>query len=143
MAAADTFQLQRFIDAQEAVFEVALAEIRAGRKQSHWIWFIFPQLSGLARSPTAQFYAIRSLHEARAYLAHPILAERYREATRALLEWTHRKSPVEILGDVDAMKVRSSLTLFEIATGDPLFTTAIESLFGAADQATIKLLNRG
>jgi uncharacterized protein (DUF1810 family) len=142
MSDADPFQLQRFIDAQERSFEVALAELRAGRKQSHWMWYIFPQLAGLGRSPTAQFYGIRSLQEARAYLAHPVLAQRYRDAVEAILEWSGRRSADEILGSVDAMKLRSSLTLFENASGDPLLADSIKAFFDCADEATLSLLKR-
>lgn len=142
MSDADPFQLQRFVDAQERSFEVALAELHAGRKQSHWMWYIFPQLAGLGRSPTAQFYGIRSLHEARAYLAHPVLAQRYRDAVEAILGWSGRRSADEILGSVDAMKLRSSLTLFENASGDPLLADSIEAFFGGPDDATLSLLKR-
>ena len=142
MSDADPFQLQRFVDAQERSFEVALAELYAGRKQSHWMWYIFPQLAGLGRSPTAQFYGIRSLQEARAYLAHPVLAQRYRDAVEAVLGWSGRRSADEILGSVDAMKLRSSLTLFENASGDPLLADSIEAFFDGPDDATLSLLKR-
>lgn len=139
----DPFQLQRFVEAQERTCGVALAEIQSGLKQSHWIWFVFPQLADLGRSPTAQFYGIRSLQEARAYLAQPVLAELYREAVRALLSWAGSKSAEQILGETDAMKLRSSLTLFEAASGDPLFTEALSAFFGKADEATLRILGRG
>lgn len=142
MTGPDPFQLQRFVDAQGRSFAVALAELQAGKKQSHWIWYIFPQLAELGRSPTAQFYGIRSLQEARAYLAQPILGQRYRDAVEAILGWKGRKSAVEILGAVDAMKLRSSLTLFENASGDPIFSRAIEAFFETPDEATLRLLNR-
>jgi uncharacterized protein (DUF1810 family) len=142
MSDADPFQLQRFVDAQERSFEVALAELHAGRKQSHWMWYIFPQMAGLGRSPTAQFYGIRSLQEARAYLAHPVLAQRYRDAVEAVLGWSGRRSADEILGSVDAMKLRSSLTLFENASGDPLLADSIEAFFDGPDDATLSLLKR-
>jgi uncharacterized protein (DUF1810 family) len=106
------------------------------------MWFIFPQLASLGRSPTAQFYGIRSLQEARAFLAHPVLGQRYRESVGAILEWADRKSAAVILGDVDAMKLRSSLTLFENASGDRLFAEALEAFYGTADEATLQLLNR-
>ena len=138
----DPFQLQRFVDAQDGQFEAALAELEAGRKQSHWMWFIFPQVAGLGRSPTAQFYAIRSLHEARAFLAHPILGERYRRSAEALIRWAGTKNAVEILGDVDALKLRSSLTLFEAASGDPLFAQALDAFFEGPDEATLQILKR-
>lgn len=138
----DPFQLQRFVDAQKGTFDVALMELQAGRKQSHWIWFIFPQLAGLGRSPTAQFYGIRSIHEARGYLAHLMLGDRYRQAVEAILAWAGEKSAAEVLGDVDAMKLRSSLTLFENASGDPLFVRALDLLYEGPDEATLRLLDR-
>lgn len=138
----DAFQLQRFVDAQEGLFDAALAELEAGRKQSHWMWFIFPQLVGLGRSPTAQFYAIRSLHEARAFLAHPILGGRYRRSVQALTRWAGTRTAVEILGEVDALKLRSSLTLFEAASGDPLLEQALEAFFEGPDGATLQILQR-
>lgn len=138
----DPFQLQRFVEAQEGVFETALAEIRVGRKQSHWMWFVFPQIAGLGRSPTAQYYAIRSMHEARALLAHTLLGDRLRTAVEAIVAAASDRTPSEILGDVDAMKLRSSLTLFEAASGDPVFADALDKLFGAPDEATLALLVR-
>jgi uncharacterized protein (DUF1810 family) len=138
----DQFQLHRFIDAQQPTYRTALTELQAGAKQSHWMWFIFPQLAGLGRSPTAQFYGIRSLQEARAYLAHPILSARYREAIQALRHWSSTKTAAEILGDVDALKLKSSLTLFENASGDPLFAETLQAFFGEPDRATLHILNR-
>lgn len=138
----DPFQLERFVEAQQSEFDNAMGELAEGAKRDHWIWFVFPQLAELGRSPTAQFYGIRSITEARAYLAHPILGERYREAVRAIFGWAGRKSAIEILGDVDAMKLRSSLTLFEAASGDPLFADAIDAFYGSADDATTDLLGR-
>ena len=138
----DPFHLQRFVDAQQATFEIALTELQTGRKQSHWIWFIFPQFVGLGRSPTASFYGVRSVREARAYLAHPVLGDRYRKAVEAMLSWADRKSAVEVLGDVDAMKLRSSLTLFENVSGDPLFARALDAFYDRPDQATLQLIGR-
>ncbi len=138
----DPFQLQRFLDAQDGQFEAALAELQSGRKQSHWMWFIFPQLAGLGRSPMAQFFGIRSLHEARAFLAHPILGERYRLSVEALTCWAGSRNAVEILGEVDALKLRSSLTLFKAASGDPLFAQALDAFFGEPDEATLQILER-
>ena len=138
----DRFQLQRFVDAQSGTFETALAELRAGKKQSHWMWFIFPQLAALGKSPTAQFYGIRSILEARAYLAHPLLGERLRSAAEAMLDGARGRDPAEILGDVDAMKLKSSLTLFEAASGDPLLAEALDTLFDAPDEATLRLLGQ-
>ncbi len=103
--------LDRFVAAQATDYDTALAELAAGRKRSHWMWYIFPQIAGLGRSPTARHYAIRDLAEARAYLAHPLLGPRYRAAVAALM--THRdRGAVAILGEADALKLRSSLTLF-------------------------------
>ena len=138
----DPFQLQRFVEAQDREFETALAELEAGRKQSHWMWFVFPQVAGLGRSPTAQFYGIRSLHEARAFLAHPVLGERYRRSVEALARWAGTRTAVEILGEVDALKLRSSLTLFEAASGDALFAQALEAFFEEPDEATLQILKR-
>jgi uncharacterized protein (DUF1810 family) len=138
----DSLQLQRFVDAQEGVFETVLAELRAGRKRSHWMWFIFPQIAGLGRSPTAQFFAIRSQTEARAYLADPILGPRYRQSVETIHEWAGEKSATDILGEIDAIKLRSSLTLFESVSGDPQFATALEAFFDAPDAETQKLLKQ-
>jgi uncharacterized protein (DUF1810 family) len=138
----DSFQLQRFVDAHQGIFEKALEELRAGHKQSHWMWFIFPQIAGLGRSPTAQFYAIRSASEARAFLAHPILGQRYREAVEAIRAWAGQKDAAAILGEIDAIKLRSSLTLFEAVSGDPLFADALTDFFETPDQATLRLLGQ-
>ena len=138
----DSFQLQRFTDAQEGMFETALAELKAGKKRSHWMWFIFPQIAGLGRSPTAQFYAIRSQTEARAYLADPILGPRYRQAVEAINEWSGEMSSTDILGEIDAIKLRSSLTLFEAVSGDATFATALDVFFDEPDPETLRLLKR-
>lgn len=138
----DPFQLQRFLDAQEGTFATALAELRAGRKQGHWMWFVFPQIAGLGKSPNAQFYAIRSLREARAFIAHPLLGERYRQAVEALEEWAGSKDAIAILGEVDALKLRSSLTLFEAASGDPLFERTLHEFFDAPDEQTLRLIGQ-
>lgn len=113
----DPFNLQRFLDAQSLVYETVLRELRAGRKATHWIWFIFPQEAGLGRSAMSERYAISSLDEARAYLAHPILGARIRECAR--LVFSHRNIPLEdILGELDARKFRSSMELFARAGVD-------------------------
>ena len=138
----DSFQLQRFVDAQKDTFEIALAELRAGRKQSHWMWFVFPQIAGLGRSPTAQYYAIRTQTEARAFLSDPILGARYRHAVEAINDWAGRRDAVEILGSIDAVKLRSSLTLFEAVSGDPLFAEAIDAFFDGPDAETLRLLKQ-
>jgi uncharacterized protein (DUF1810 family) len=110
----DRFGLERFVAAQEdaAIYARALEELRAGRKQGHWIWFVFPQIAGLGQSPMSQAYAIRSLAEARAYLEHPLLGPRLRECCEALLAVDPALSAERILGGIDAIKVRSSMTLF-------------------------------
>jgi len=139
----DTHHLRRFTDAQDGAFETALAELRAGAKQSHWMWFVFPQLAGLGHSPTAQYYAIRSLEEARAYLAHPLLGPRLRQCTEALLPHAGHRSAEAIFGSVDALKLRSSLTLFDLVAPDDVFARALDSFFaGEPDQRTLALIGR-
>ena len=136
------FDLDRFVFAQADIYSQALAELRAGRKQSHWMWFVFPQIAGLGRSPTAMFYAIASAAEARAYLAHPLLGSRLAECTSAIL--AHRDRSAEaIFGPVDAMKLKSSMTLFEAVAGDPApFASVLDTFFDAErDPATLKLLD--
>jgi uncharacterized protein (DUF1810 family) len=141
VSASDPHNLQRFVDAQEGVFEAALAELKAGSKQSHWMWFIFPQLAGLGRSPTAQFYAIASLDEAQAYLDHPVLGPRLRQCLEALLPWARRRTAEQILGAIDAVKLRSSLTLFDQVAPDGHFARALELYFaGKRDERTLALL---
>lgn len=140
--ASDPFQLQRFVDAQAGTFDTALRELETGEKRSHWMWFVFPQIAGLGRSPTARFYALRSLSEARAYLAHPLLGDRYRAAVAAIMPWAGRKEATLIFGDVDAAKLRSSLTLFEAASGDPLFARALDAFFITPDEATLRLIGQ-
>jgi uncharacterized protein (DUF1810 family) len=138
----DPFDLQRFVDAQDGIFQTALGELETGSKQSHWMLFIFPQLSGLGRSPTAIYYAIASLREARAYLDHPLLGPRLRSATEALLPWAGRRSAEQILGSIDAVKLRSSLTLFDRVEQDGLFARGLAGFFsGERDERTLALLN--
>jgi uncharacterized protein (DUF1810 family) len=140
-AASDPFDLERFVGAQDAVIEDALAELRSGRKTGHWIWFVFPQMAGLGSSPTSRFYAIDSLVEARAYLAHPVLGPRLLAAVDAVLS-VRGGTAVDILGDVDARKLRSSATLFHRADpGEPRFPAVLERFFdGETDPATDRLL---
>lgn len=139
----DPHRLRRFVDAQDAdgTYEQALAELRAGRKTSHWMWFVFPQIAGLGRSPMAQQYAIASLDEARAYLEHPVLGPRLRECAAALLPHAGA-SPAAILGAIDAVKLRSSMTLFaRAAPAEPIFTQVLDCLYGGvADPATEDLV---
>ena len=132
-----TFELDRFVTAQEGVYEGALREIRRGRKIGHWMWFVFPQIAGLGSSPMSQRYAIASLDEARAYLAHPLLGARLRDSAAAVLA-TSGLTADDIFGPIDARKLRSSMTLFHrAAPGDPPFGRVIERLYdGVADAAT-------
>lgn len=139
--AADAFNLQRFLSAQQTMFDQALAEVQSGEKRSHWIWFIFPQLAGLGHSAVAQHYAIASLDEARAYLAHPMLGTRLERSIEALLAWAGRRSANEIFGSIDSMKLRSSLTLFSAAAeGESLFQRALATFFDGPDPLTLHLL---
>ena len=126
----DIFNLQRFIDAQSRVYDCALAELRQGRKQSHWIWFVLPQLKGLGTSHHARFYGISSGAEAAAYLAHPVLGSRLIECVHAIL--LHADLGAEaILGPIDALKFRSCLTLFEAVSPEtPVFSAALKELYG-------------
>jgi len=136
-------RLQRFVDAQDesGTYAGALAELWAGRKRGHWMWFVFPQIAGLGRSPTAQYFAIADLEEARAYLAHPVLGPRLRDCAAALLE-LDGSDPVAVLGDIDATKLRSSMTLFAHADPDePVFATVLDRYYaGQEDAATLRLL---
>jgi len=143
MHMADAYNLDRFLKAQEDTYDTALDELRAGRKRSHWIWFIFPQIAGLGMSPTSQFYAIKSLDEAAAYLRHPILGGRLHECLKALqtLELTDAN---QVFGELDATKFRSSLTLFaEADPSDPIVEVALDRWFGGRkDEKTLQLLRR-
>jgi uncharacterized protein (DUF1810 family) len=134
--------LQRFVAAQEGIYEQALAELIAGRKQSHWMWFIFPQLAGLGRSAMAQRYGIASREEAEAYFRHSLLGARLIECTRAVL--AHAGATAEIIfGTVDALKLRSSMTLFEVTSGEhePGFAQALLAFYGGErDDRTLALL---
>ena len=134
---ADPFDLDRFVSAQDDVYDSALDELRRGRKQSHWMWFIFPQIAGLGHSATAQFYAIASLDEAQAYLQHPVLGRRLIECAGVLAE-TSGRSAAQIFGSLDAQKLHSSITLFHRAAPDePTFVDVLNRYFdGAFDSAT-------
>ena len=135
------FDLDRFLEAQEGVYDAVLAELRRGRKTGHWMWFVFPQIAGLGRSPAAQQYAIAGIDEARAYVAHPVLGARLRECAAALLTVAGR-SAEDILGPIDAMKLRSSMTLFHRAAPDEaLFRSVLDRFYdGRPDAATDELL---
>jgi uncharacterized protein (DUF1810 family) len=134
-------RLDRFLDAQAPIYAQALAELQAGAKQAHWMWFIFPQVMGLGQSATARAYAIQSLAEARAYLAHPVLGTRLRECCKAVMN-VRGKNAKEIFGAPDDMKFQSCLTLFaEAAPDDVLFYNLLEKYFdGDADEATLEFL---
>ena len=137
----DPYDLHRFVDAQRSTYDSAVGELRAGRKTSHWMWFVFPQIAGLGRSQMSQRYAIDSLEEARAYLDHPVLGPRLLECCGALLSHDGT-SAEEILGGIDATKLRSSMTLFLRASPETqTFQQVLDRYFeGEADRATIELL---
>lgn len=136
----DPFDLARFVNAQAGSYAQALAEIRRGTKRSHWMWYVFPQLAGLGHSATAQRYAIESREEAKAYLAHSILGGRYRECVSALQDLPPTTAE-QVFGGIDAVKLRSSLTLFAAISGEPLFEAAILRWFGGKkDERTLALL---
>jgi uncharacterized protein (DUF1810 family) len=141
----DPYDLDRFVAAQDhgGTYEAAVAELRSGRKRGHWMWFVFPQIAGLGRSPISQRYAISSLAEAKAYLAHPVLGPRLTECAEILTELDEHNAQ-EIFGGIDAIKLRSSMTLFARAAdpADPYFRTVLQKYFaGAPDEATERLLN--
>ena len=133
-----------FLAAQDAVYDQVRAELSAGRKQSHWMWFIFPQLAGLGFSEMARKFALASLDEARGYLAHPILGQRLRECMGLILAGSERRIE-KILGHPDDLKFRSCLTLFaQAAPDEPLFQTAIDAFYeGRQDPVTLDVLERG
>ena len=141
MTADDPYDLARFVTAQEPVLDRVRAELRRGRKASHWMWFVFPQVAGLGRSSTAQHYAVSGLDEARAYLAHPVLGPRLVEAARALADLPGSDA-ARVLGSTDAMKLRSSMTLFAHADpAQPVFRAVLEQYFGGEeDPATTSRL---
>lgn len=136
----DTFDLQRFVDAQAPVIHQVVGELTRGRKQTHWMWFVFPQLSGLGVSVMSQRYAISGRAEADAYLIHPVLGARLRACVEAILGVDGRTA-VEIFGPVDAAKLRSCLTLFDAVAPDALFARALERFFdGVRDPETLSRL---
>jgi len=137
----DSYRLDRFLEAQAADYDTALAEIRSGRKRSHWMWYVFPQIAGLGVSETSQYFAIRNLAEAKAYLAHPILGPRLIECADALLALDGR-SAREIFGSPDDLKLRSSATLFaHVSPARSAFQRVLEKYFdGASDERTLRLL---
>lgn len=141
----DSFDLQRFVDAQAPVYDEVLAELRAGHKRSHWIWFVFPQLAELGRSRTARYFGISGLDEARAYLDHPVLGPRLRECS-ALVAAVPGRTAEQIFGYPDHLKVRSCMTLFaRAATDNAVFTAVLDRFYagypdGREDPATVRLL---
>ncbi|MGW5238097.1 DUF1810 domain-containing protein [Monashia sp. NPDC004114] len=142
----DPFDLARFVSAQDrgGTYARALTELRAGSKRSHWMWYVFPQVAGLGQSPTSQLYAVSGLPEARAYLAHPVLGPRLMECARAVDQLTTRDAR-SVLGSIDAVKLRSSMTLFERAAENPdtasLFASVLDHYFdGRRDDATLGIL---
>ncbi|MBN2004362.1 MAG: DUF1810 domain-containing protein [Anaerolineae bacterium] len=142
MTKSDSYDLTRFTTAQESVYDTVLAELKDGRKRTHWMWYIFPQVDGLGFSSTSQYYAIKSLEEARQYLAHPVLGARLRECAEALLAVAGR-SASDIFGYPDDLKLRSSMTLFARAAGelDSVFARVLDKYFhGEQDGRTMGLL---
>jgi uncharacterized protein (DUF1810 family) len=137
----DPYDLRRFVHAQEGVYESVLSELRAGQKTSHWMWFVFPQIAGLGRSPTARKYAIASPAEAEAYLAHPVLGPRLLECAGILTQLPGRTA-FEIFGGIDAQKLQSSMTLFaRAAPGEPVFGDVLRQYFdGTEDPGTLDRL---
>ena len=140
----DPHRLQRFVDAQAPIYAQVTAELARGRKQSHWMWFVFPQLQGLGRSAIARHYGIASEVEARAYREHPLLGARLLECTRLVLA-VDGSTALQVFGTPDDLKFRSSMTLFEcVAPQQPDFAAAIDKLYaGRRDEATMALLARG
>ncbi|HTF11448.1 MAG TPA: DUF1810 domain-containing protein [Asanoa sp.] len=138
----DPYRLGRFVEAQDGVYDRALAELHAGAKRSHWMWFVFPQVAGLGRSSMAQAYAISGLDEARAYLAHPVLGPRLRECATALVEGAEADEE-RIFGPIDALKLRSSMTLFTHAAPAEFVFRAVLGRFyaGVEDDATLARLS--
>jgi uncharacterized protein (DUF1810 family) len=138
----DDASLERFVVAQEVVHDQALREVRAGRKESHWMWFVYPQLRGLGRSEVSRFFGIDSLDEARAYLAHPVLGPRLLEAAAAALAAPPGRTAEDVFGPIDAMKLHSSMTLFDRAAPDEtVFRSVLDRFFeGRPDEETLALL---
>lgn len=138
---ADSRDLDRFLDAQSSAFDLALSELRHGLKEGHWMWFVFPQLAALGRSGTAKFYGIDGADEAEAYLRHPVLGPRLRQSVEAILAWSGKRSADQIFGALDAMKLRSSLTLFDAVEPNGIFASGLSAFFHKPDLRTLALLN--
>ena len=139
----DRFNLARFVEAQERDYERALSELKAGRKRSHWMWYVFPQLEGLGSSPTSRYFAVRNVEEAAAYLAHPVLGPRLVQVSEAVLQLEGR-SATDVFGSPDDMKLRSSATLFAAVSPEgSVFHRIVEKYFdGRADDRTLALLRQ-
>ena len=142
--AEDDDEFDHFVDAQDTVFDKVRAELAAGRKETHWMWFVFPVLTGIGESPMAMFYSLRDAEEAREYAAHPVLGPRLEDSTRLVMQHADR-TPAEILGDVDAYKLRACATLFEAATvRHPVFAALLDQRFGGQRcSKTLRLLREG
>jgi uncharacterized protein (DUF1810 family) len=138
----DPFTLDRFLQAQEDVMDAVRTELMRGRKTSHWMWFVFPQVAGLGHSATAKRFAIGSAKEARAYLAHPLLASRLRECSELVL--THAgRAPADIFGNLDALKLRSSMTLFAHYSDHPVYRRVLDTFYGGRlDEVTVAVIER-
>jgi len=139
----DPFDLNRFISAQEGIYDRALAELRDGLKRSHWMWYIFPQVEGLGHSPTTRRYSIKSLEEARHYLAHPVLGQRLKESAEAVLA-VQGRSAADIFGHPDDWKLQSSMTLFELVSGpESVFGRILEKYYqGKRDTRTLQIVGK-
>ena len=136
-----SINVERFLNPQQSAYQEALTEICQGKKRSHWMWFVFPQLRGLGSSTTAWYYGIENLEEAKKYLSHPVLGQRLREITGALLT-LQTQNPEEIFGWTDSMKLHSSMTLFYRASGEDLFAQVLRKYYGGTqDPITLKLLH--
>ena len=136
-----TSKLERFLSAQESVYITALNELRNGKKESHWMWYIFPQIAGLGRSEISKYYAIKDINEAKAYLDHSVLGKRFEECLNAVLS-CKTSNPVRIFGEIDSLKFHSSLTLFLRSVPDnELILAALSKFYGSTDFATEKILD--
>lgn len=134
--------LQRFLDGQRFGYETALNEMKAGEKRNHWIWYIFPQIKGLGHSPNAQYYGIKDLDEAKAYLEHPVLGVRLREITQEVHNHSNRGIYAIMGARIDVMKFKSSMTLFDAVSPKDIFVKALDTFFkGSRDKQTIELIN--
>lgn len=138
---ADAFRLQRFVEAQDPCFATVLAELRQGAKRTHWMWFVFPQIAGLGHNPLARYYAISSIEEARAYLAHELLAQRLRQVCETILALPADTDPYDVFGRIDTLKLRSSMTLFDLVAPDDIFARVLSRYYdGRRCGRTLRIL---